>query len=286
MLEGEHLDPERRKLLSLSDNSRKKEVQNDALWIDYPASDKVMKVVRNILSVPDRKQAPCLLVKGEGGTGKSSIIRQIKACKELRDRLIFLDISFNPLNLNIYELLAEALGVPMAIRRSSLPRKALLPVELATVIRLREIKGIVVDEFHVLMLAQRNDQLRNLVCLKGMSNAPFGLSVIGFGTVAARNALFSDKQFSRRFYNIDLNDWSESEEFRSFLVGLEEKIPLKKPSFLDSEEIVGFILERTSGRMDDVVKLIRAAACYSIVNGEEKISMSLLRRAVSDPWGY
>ena len=88
MLEGEHLEPERRRLLSLDDAARIREIQSDSLWIDYPSSAKVMKVVRNILSVPDRKQAPCLLVKGMGN-GKSSIIRQIKACKDLSGSLLF-----------------------------------------------------------------------------------------------------------------------------------------------------------------------------------------------------
>ncbi|BCG24944.1 TPA: TniB family NTP-binding protein [Pseudomonas aeruginosa] len=286
MLEGEHLEPERRRLLSLDDAARIREIQSDSLWIDYPSSAKVMKVVRNILSVPDRKQAPCLLVKGDGGTGKSSIIRQIKACKDLSGSLLFLDLSLNALNLNMYELLADALGVPLPTKRSSLPRKATMPQELAAVLRLRQIKGVVVDEIHDLLLTQRNEQLRSLVCFKSMSNAPLGVSILGFGTIEAKNALFADKQFSRRFHIIDLTDWSETEEFRSFLAGLEENIPLRKPSFLDSEETVRFLLEKTNGRMDDVLKLIRAAACYAIESSEEKITTSLLRKAFTDPWGY
>lgn len=286
MPQGEHLDPECRKLLLLDDAGRVREIQNDNLWIDYPSSAKVMKAVRNILSVPDRKQAPCLLVKGGGGTGKSSIVRQIKACKELRDSLIFLDLSHNFQNLNMFEILAAALGVPPPPKRSTLPKNAFMPRELAEVIRLRQIKGIVVDEIQELLLVARNEQLRNLSCLKGVTNHPLGLSVAAFGTVEAKNALIIDKQFSRRFHTIDLVDWSESEDFRSFLVGLEENIPLKNQSFLDDEQIVRFILERTGGRMDDVLKLIRAAACYSIESGEEKITIPLLRRAFVDPWGY
>lgn len=38
--------------------------------------------------------------------------------------------------------------------------------------------------------------------------------------------------------------------------------------------------------MDAVVKLLRAAACYAIRGGEEQITIGVLKKAFSDPWGY
>ena len=83
-----------------------------------------------------------------------------------------------------------------------------------------------------------------------------------------------------------LGDWKEDEEFRSFLLELEESLPLRKPSCLYSEEMVSAILSITSGRMDKTVEIIRSAACYAIKTGVESINLDLLKKAVKNPWGY
>ncbi|MDT4810393.1 TniB family NTP-binding protein [Pseudomonas sp. BN414] len=286
MANGCHLLPEARKVIDLTASRRIAFIQDDSLWIEYPQSQKVLRIVENMLAVPDRRQAPCLLVKGEGGTGKSSIIRQIKSNHALRAKLVFLDLNVNPFGLKFTELIAEALGVPLDVFRNSRRKPSDLPVELVQVLKIRGIKGFVIDELHDAMLVGRVDQMRHLSLLKGLTNDPLGLSIIGFGTSAVSNAIGVDPQFKRRFLEVELEDWAETEDFRSFLAGFEELLPLKHPSQIDDEETVGFLLETTGGRMDEVVKLLRAAACYAVVGGEEKITKKLLSKAFADPWGY
>ncbi|WP_051246498.1 TniB family NTP-binding protein [Metapseudomonas resinovorans] len=283
---GAHLTPERRKLLMLSDARRIGEVQDDNFYIEYPASSKIIRVIENMLDVPRRTQAPCLMVKGDGGTGKTSIVNQLMKTPSLASRLVFVAMNVNPYSLRFNELIADALGVPSAAGGYGRSRKDLLPKELAEVIKLRNIRGIVIDEFHDAMLVPRPEQLKNLSLIKGLSNQIYGLSVIGFGTKEARNALSFDAQLSRRFYKIDLADWSETESFRSFLAGIEENLPLKKSSNLDGPEITGYLIEKTAGRMDQVVNLLKAAACYAIRTGEEKITIDILNDAVARPWSY
>ena len=286
MIDGQHLSSSRRMLLSFSDDRRISEIQNDKAWIDYPRSEEVFRMVDNILAVPDRNQAPCLLVYGEGGTGKSSIVRKLQSFKRFSDKLVFVDLTVKPDGLKFPELIARALGVPSGLIKYSRAQPDGLPAELLNIIKLRKIKGIVLDELHDAFLVPRNEQHRNLSLTKGLSNAPYGLSVLGFGVTSAHASLKSDNQLYRRFNMIELCDWSDSDDFRSFLLGIEGHIPLRKPSFLDSEEITGFLLERTGGRMDSIIGMIRAAACYAIKSGEEKISINLLRKAYSSPWGY
>lgn len=286
MSNGEHLLPNRRRCLSYNDDRRVSEIQDDRIWIDYPQSESLFKIVDNMLSVPDRNQAPCLLIKGEGGTGKSSIIKRMQSWARFRERLVFIDLTIKPDGLKFPQLVAQALGVPANCLKAPRAIASTLPVELLQVIKLRKIKGILMDELQDAFFVPRNEVQRNLSIIKGLSNDPIGLSVIGLGTMAAENALKSDNQFFRRFHIASLMDWSETEDFRSFLAGIEETIPLKNPSHLDSEESIGFLLERTGGRMDDVVKIIRAAACYAIRSGEEKITLNLMRKAYADPWGY
>ncbi|WP_152223624.1 TniB family NTP-binding protein [Pseudomonas sp. SCB32] len=286
MTHMEHLVPNRRSLLSLSDEARIHEIQKDDIYIDSPAPMSVISILRNMLKTSDRVQAPCLIVTGEGGSGKTSVIRQIKADRFMSEQLVFVALNVNPYNLKFGELLVEALGVPPGGSVFGKPRKDLLPRELAELIKLRGIKGLVIDELHDAMLVPRAEQQRNLSILKGLSNSPYGLTVAGFGTSAARNALSYDYQLSRRFYKMELVDWYESEDFRSFLAGIEFNLPLRLPSSLDGPEIVSILIEMTSGRMDDVIKIIKSAACYAICSGDERITLENLRLAAASPWGY
>lgn len=282
----EHLVPNRRALLSLSDEARIHEIQKDDIYIESPVPMGVISVLKNMLKTSDRVQAPCLIVTGEGGSGKTSIIRQIKADHQISEQLVFVALNVNPYNLKFGELLVEALGVPPGSSVFGKPRKDLLPRELGEVIKLRGIKGLVIDELHDAMLVPRAEQQRNLSILKGLSNSPYCLTVAGFGTSAAKNALSYDYQLSRRFYKVELGDWYESEDFRSFLAGVELNLPLRMPSGLDGPEIVSLLIETTNGRMDDVVKLIKSAACYAICAGDERITLKNLRQAAASPWGY
>lgn len=95
-----------------------------------------------------------------------------------------------------------------------------------------------------------------------------------------------DEQFSRRFYSVQIDDWRESESFRSFLAGVEQNLPLRRPSNLDGAEVIGFLLENTGGRMDSIMNSIKSAACYAVKSGEERITIGSLVKAISTPWSY
>lgn len=286
MTDGSHLSPDRRRLLKLGDDERIREIQDDKSWVDYPQAEGVFEMISNMLSTPDRNQAPCLLVYGDGGTGKSSIVRKLQTFGRFRDQLIFVDLTVKPDGARFPELLARSLGIPAGFSTAYQRGSNSIPREIEQIVKLRKLKGIVLDELQDAFLVPQIEQKKNLSLIKGLSNAPVGLSVFGFGTISARNALQSDSQFFRRFHPVELRDWADTDGFRSFLVGLEEDLLLRNPSFLDSEDITRFLLERTGGRMDSVIKLIRAAACYAIRGGEEKITVELLKEAYRNPWGY
>lgn len=283
---GDHLLSSSRALLRLNREERIYKIQDDdRVWIDYEKAAMVCDIVSQFCRLPSRAQAPCLVVYGEGGSGKSSIIRQLKKDNFIRDRSIFIALNVNPYGLKYNELLAGALGVPTASHSRSSTADA-LSVELAEVIKLRQLKCLVIDELHDALLVGKNEQRRFLSLIKGLSNEPFGLSIVAFGINIASSALSSDQQMSRRFSKIHLDDWHETEAFRSFLAGWEQQLPLKKPSNLDGEELVTYLLANTLGRMDDVAKLLRAAACYAVTTGEERITVKLLAKAKDYLWGY
>lgn len=278
-----HVKESRRFMLDLSVKERIKIVQQD-IWIDCPQSLLTLRMVKNIIQSPPQIQAPCMLVCGEGGSGKTSIVRQLKfVSQKWHEHIVFMALNENPGNLHFRELLLEAMGAAHSTR---IKVKPTLPSELSEFIFLRRVRAIVIDEFHDALLSNRTEQAKTLSILKGLSGEPYCLSVIGFGTSLARNALRYDPQLLRRYYIHDLPRWNESENFRAFLAAFEENLPLREQSSLYSEELLKFLLINSDGIMDNVVKLIKHGAIAALVAGEEKITIDCLREAISNPWAY
>jgi hypothetical protein len=253
------------------------------IWIEYPQARKTIDAILNIIDVPKRTTAPCMLVCGAGGSGKTAIVNQLmKMNRGLGSPFAFLSLAENSSNLKFKNLLLEALGLPSGLAAG----KNILPNEVANYILSLQIKALLIDEFHDALLGAKNEQLKYLSLLKWLSGAPCYLSVIGFGTKSARNALQYDVQLARRYHIQELLPWGLDEEFRNFLATLESKIGLKQASNLHDQDMVQLLHQKSTGTMDNVVRIVKFAAIYAIVNGEERITKEWIEKAVADPWGY
>lgn len=282
-MNASHVKEEKRHLLELSAAERVRILHQD-IWIDYPQSKIVLKMIKNLVQSPRQLLAPCLLICGEGGVGKTSIIRQLKAqSRNWEEKIIYIALNNNPHNLHFRDLLLPAMSVPTAGRGRS---KKIFPDELVQWIVFQNIRAIVIDELHDALVTLRNEQLKFLSLIKGLSGEPWQLSIIGVGTALAKNALMHDTQLARRYFIHDIPRWSESESFRQFLASLEENLPLRLPSQLYSEEIVKFLLSNSNGVMDNVVKLIRYGAVNAITSGKELITVEGMRAAMRNPWNF
>ncbi|MDD1015901.1 TniB family NTP-binding protein [Pseudomonas rubra] len=253
------------------------------VWIECPQAGRIINSIIALSQVPKRTTAPCMLVYGDGGSGKTAIVNQFKKMNRgLGSPFAFLSLAENPNNLNYKQLILESLGVPMRLAE----KRGMLSQEVAGFIQSREIRVLVIDEFHDLLLVPRNEQLKNLSLQKGLSGDPFNLSVIGFGTRAAKNALSSDVQLNRRYHTVELKPWGINHDFRNFLATLEKKVSLKNDSLLYQEDMVRLIHYHSKGLMDNVLRIVKSAAIYAVITGEERITKELIEKAVLDPWGY
>ncbi len=259
------------------------EIINKNIWVDCPQCSRVERVVKNMLSARGVTPAPCLLVCGEGGAGKTSIISRISSKYAAVDGVVaFASLSENPDNLRFRDLLLLALGVPLKAQGGA----GKIPNGLEKYLQLRKISAIVIDEFHDALLAQLGEQRKNLSLLKTLSGPPYHLRVMGFGTFSAVNALKQDPQLERRFEILKLLPWVEGDEFRSFLASIEENLPLRKASKLYSAEIVNYLLANTKGTMDEVLKAIKFGAIHALKNGEEKITVESMNEGFIRRWDY
>lgn len=274
---------ESRRSLALSGVVERIEIINKNIWVDCPQCSRVERIVKNMLSARGMSPAPCLLVCGEGGAGKTSIISRISSKHAAVNGVVaFASLSENPDNLKFRELLLLALGVPLKAQGGS----GKIPNGLEKYLQLRKIIAVIIDEFHDALLAQLAEQRKNLSLLKTLSGPPYHLRIMGFGTLSAVNALKQDPQLERRYEVLKLEPWVEGDEFRSFLASIEENLPLRKASKLYSEETVKYLLETTNGTMDQVLKAIKFGAIHAIKNGDEKITKESIREGSLRRWDY
>ncbi|MFV3014506.1 TniB family NTP-binding protein [Pseudomonas sp. KHB2.9] len=287
-MEYSHVRPDRRELLDLDGCERVSLMLND-IWVDISPGEHVFRVMNNMANVPRRITAPALLVTGTGGSGKTAIVKEIRRRITRSDGLLFISMASDPDLLKKKEFRSEIyksleLPCPAVNNKSSISE--LVTRDLSEILKLRNIWGIVIDEIHDLLLCGKLEQRVNSSMLKAFLGEAYGISLFAFGTPKASSFISAIAETQRRFALIALEDWREDERFRTFLLGVEELLPLRKPSRLYDRDKVSAILAITGGRMDNVMNLIRAAGCYALKDGEESITVEHFALASKDPWGY
>jgi len=282
-MDGAHLKESKRWMLNLSEKDRISIILSH-FWVDYPQADRVSKIINNMIEADGRVHAPCLLIAGDSGSGKSSIAKHIEDIShDWRFKIAYMSCAETCAGMKFKESVVAALGAPSPSGRSS---RREIPSELEKFIKLSKTKALIIDEFHDAMLVHKTEQQKNLSFLKGLSGRPFYLNIIALGTPIAVNALSIDPQLFRRFDFINLMSWEEDEVFRSFLASIEENLPLKKPSGLYKKEVVKYLLSESKGNMSSVLDILRFGAIQAVTSGEESITIDLLKAGVSLRWMY
>ena len=88
----------------------------------------------------------------------------------------------------------------------------------------------------------------------------------------------SDLQLLRRFHPFEqMKKWSYTNEFRNLLANLEAAFPLKNISDLPDPNIARYVLDRSNGILDFIIKMLVEAAIVAIETGEERITLELLQ---------
>jgi GTPase SAR1 family protein len=246
------------------------------VFIDYPIAQSIFDTINYMLKVTNKVQAPCMLVWGDGGRGKTSIVKRLKTLNETQDeKLVFMSFRQNPNKYDFRDLLYSSFGMPIKRKYSSYDASK----EFALTVQRMNIRGIVIDEIHDALTLTAFQQKVNLSLLKNLSGDPYNLSVFAFGIETASEALRLDPQLERRYLQWPLASWSLDEDFRSFLAAYERLLPLKLPSELWSETLATRLHKLSGGHMDTVAKIIQVSAAEAVLSGAEKITLELINNA-------
>ena len=120
------------------------------------------------------------------------------------------------------------------------------------------LKAIIIDEFHNLLGTQKNNLVNTLNQLKRITNIP-RVSLIISGTPVITRVLEFDEQFDKRFQRVVLPNWSETKDFKQFVVNYLACLPVKLPEKLPSA-IFSELLSGPSTRTYDVVRILCQSA--------------------------
>ena len=268
-----HLSAEARVIAELDDDRRLAHLAEDH-WIDYPRALQALQALERLFDCPERTRMPGLLLHGESNIGKSMIIQKFLRSHPARQ--------FNTVTglLNVDVLAVEMPSAPqerrlygqllMALNAPYRPGDRLACVEYTAMTLLRKVapRMIVVDEVHNLLAGTAHEQRASLNLLKYLSNQ-LRCAIVVLGTRDAVAAMQTDAQMASRFPGFELPRWQENEDFRGFLAGFEQQLPLRQASRISaSRAMVSAIMGATSGITGHVSELLSRAAEAAVSHEE------------------
>ncbi|MFZ2316107.1 MAG: TniB family NTP-binding protein [Gammaproteobacteria bacterium] len=293
-IQAEHLLPEIRPLLQLTDSERIMHIEKDN-WIGYSRARQVLNKLQALYSHPQRQRMPNLLIIGPTNNGKSMIIE--KFCRdyppikekfkptynyriEERDVLVELPIlsvqmlpapDIRRFYRTIFDKIRAGGGFETMLLHAS-------PLEdnVIKVLTHFKVKMLIIDEIHNVLAGRNDKQHEFLNALRYLGNA-LKIPIVCVGTKDAYLAIRSDAQLENRFEPFLLSAWKASQEYESLLASLMAILPLKFPSNLNHPPLSRYILEKSDGILGEIFTLVRRAAVMAIHSGREMIDENLLK---------
>jgi hypothetical protein len=257
------------------------------LWVhhsQYEQIEFIMKMMMN--NRGNQISAECLSVFGPTGAGKTSFLEACRRSKEeWADKLIHFQVKPEIGYRKFVSQLYAAVGEPR--HKDASIRGEFKYENFAEVLRAKNKAGLAFDDMHDLGKNKRDQLAQILILIRGLTAAPCSLSIFGFGLDAAISLLKNEDQLDRRIERINLVPWQEKDpELLDFLETLEQLYPLRVESNLSHQTIVHALYERSRGVVGIMVKLLKAAACYGVASGEERITVDNIILAHKSPLGW
>jgi hypothetical protein len=273
-----HVEPQVAAALSLSAEERVAYAQQDR-WIGYSRAQEALRALSDLLNHPRTLRMPNILLVGQSGNGKSTIIDKFRELHpvtmqeggEALAPVVVMGMPSEPSETRFWTELLLALKIA---HRDSDPvqRKKNQAHSVLTYVR---CQMLVIDEIHNVLYGHARLQRHFLGVLKNLSN-DLKLPIVTVGTRDAIRALHTDTQLSSRFEPFGLPRWQLNAEFLRLLASFERLLPLSEPSDLASRELAIKLHNMSSGTIGGLARVLKRATVDAIRNRRERIELKRL----------
>ncbi|MBK9493909.1 MAG: TniB family NTP-binding protein [Xanthomonadales bacterium] len=278
MSELDHLEPFVRSAMSLSTEERITFAQQDR-WIGHTKAQEALRSLSDLLTHPRTVRMPNLLLVGESGNGKTTIIERFRELHPVVSQpggepsmpVVVMGMPSEPVEARFWTELLLALKIA---HRDTDPvqRKMNQAHSILTYVQCRML---VIDEIHNILYGHARQQRHFLGVMKNLSNA-LKLPIVAAGTRDAIRALHTDTQLASRFEPFGLPRWQLNAEFLRLLASFERLLPLAKPSALTSRETAIQLHSMSGGTIGGLSRILKRATIQAIRDRSEHISAKLL----------
>lgn len=272
-----HLHESVRETASGTDEERIRLI-NDYRWIKYPAAEKILNRLEELLVHPKISRMPNMLIVGESNNGKTVLVeRFLKLHRPVVNEdnvsapVIYMQAPSVPDEKRFYNKLLDQLNAPYRLvdKVERKEQQAFAAMEMIGV------KMLIIDEIHSILSGSTSRQRAFLNVIKYMANE-LRIVIVAVGVKEALNAMSTDAQISNRFIPSFLPKWQYNEDYIRLLASFEMLLPLRNPSGLIGEGISSKVLQMSEGTIGEITKVLTLAATAAVKSGKEKIDLTTL----------
>lgn len=274
MTDYAHVDPHVHLWFERSDAERATFILRDS-YVPYARGTKIVRAGADIIRGPRQEPPRCMLVIGEPGFGKSTLLSHIASSHPLIGAESAKVVRINLPGVFDLHTFFRRLLLALHVPHSPKDKPGVLMESAFTSLVAQNVVVLMLDEFHNIFLGSAKALPLVMATIRDMTNTP-RLSLICAGTYAAESCVVVDEQLDERFDRFALSPWEESTSFRNFVATFECRLPLRRPSNLSNHEHLPLLLRVTDGRMNRLVRVLREAGAAAVNNGTECIDRGLI----------
>lgn len=260
------LAPSAQDLLGASPGERAAFVQKDC-WVHTATTSRAFQWMEYLLRSERVRRPRCMQIVAAAGMGKSSILQEFSNLHPVIRTEDPLRMQRPVLLANATDVGTGASGLRRAVMRGAWPGAKYFPDkqdDLDATLTSQGVRLILLDETGDLMKSTPAVQKRLLTELKRI-NHELRINIASAAVEGLDHAIRQDEQLFTRFKPIiKIVEWTESQELRNFLYGLERFLPFPERSFLDRPEMLRWLLRYYRGNTNDIVVSIHEAALWAI----------------------
>lgn len=276
-----HLHPDVVKALTWTTSERESHIKSDK-WIGYERAKEALDRMTELLEYPRTLRMPSLLLVGDPGNGKSTIMEHFEERYPIiiapNGRAIVPVVNIIMPSLPDEARFWSEILTKFKIAHRVSERAKVLKAESYDAIIDSQTRILLIDEFHNCLYGSAKQQRHFLAVLKNLSN-DLKLPIVCAGTRESILVMHTDRQMSSRFDAFGLPTWKLDKPFLQLLASFEKLLPLAKPSGIATRDMAVKLHSISKGNLGELVLLIKRAATAAIRDGSECITLKNINAA-------